>query len=346
MTGPMSHSVIDPHSTLRHCVQAFAKNREGVVVFARANGVFEGLITAGDVFRLLARGVALDEPVLPHINTHPITVMPGVTSAEIQRLMTSRNITVVPIVRADGTLERLVSQSDLLKEKILDNRAVIMAGGDGLRLRPLTETIPKALVEVNGKPILQMIVERLRQVGIVDITICLRYRAEEIRRVAGDGSAWNVNISYVQEQTPLGTAGALSLIADRWEHPFFVLNCDVVSDIDLVNMHRFHVLNQSQLTVAVKRHELEVPFGVVEVDHERVVRLSEKPKLNFYVNAGIYLLEPSAKALVPAGRRYDVTDLIQQLLDRKENVCSFPIRSVWFDIGDQETLDRVQELGL
>jgi NDP-sugar pyrophosphorylase family protein len=155
-----------------------------------------------------------------------------------------------------------------------------------------------------------------------------------------------VNVSYVEEDEPLGTAGALGLINEAWDDAFFVLNCDVLSDIDLVSMHRFHQLNQSQLTVAVKSHQVEVPFGVVEVDHERVVRLSEKPKLSFYVNAGIYLLEPAARDLIPRGRRYDVTDLILELLRRKATVCSFPIRSVWFDIGDHETLERVQALEL
>jgi dTDP-glucose pyrophosphorylase len=339
-------SIADRTSTLRTCVQRFAESHHGVVVFVDDAGRFIGLLTAGDVFRLIARGVGLDDSVQPHINVHPITVAPDFAPADVLKLMAVRGVTHIPVVRRDGTVERILTQAALLKERVLSNRAVIMAGGDGLRLRPLTDTIPKALVEVNGKPVLQLIVERLRQFGITDIILCVRYRGDAIRQAVGDGSAWNVNISYIEEEAPLGTAGALGLIRDTSAEPFFVLNCDVVSDIDLVSMHRFHQLNQSQLTVAVKSHQLEVPFGVVEVDHERVVRLSEKPKLNFYVNAGIYLLEASARLLIPPGQPYDVTDLILDLLKRNANVCSFPIRSVWFDIGDRETLERVQTLGL
>jgi len=170
--------------------------------------------------------------------------------------------------------------------------------------------------------------------------------ALEIRRAIGDGSGSHVNITYVEEGEPLGTAGALGLIPGRLDEPFFVLNCDVLTDIDLRHMHRFHLMNRSQLTVAVKDHEVEVPFGVVEVDHERVIRLSEKPKMKFYVNAGIYLLDPSVKDRIVAGRRCDLTDVINGLLESGGKVCSFPIRTFWYDVGDRETLARVQALEL
>ena len=340
------HWIAEPSITLRACVKRFAQHHAGIVVFADDQGRFAGLLTAGDVFRLLAHGASLEDPVSPHINTKAITVAPDATSAEILNVMTERGITVVPVVRADGSVQRIVTQAALLKENILRNRAVIMAGGDGIRLRPLTAELPKALVEVNGRPILQILIDRLRQFGIADITICVRYRAEEIRRAIGDGAGSHINITYVEEAEPLGTAGALGLIPGRWDEPFFVLNCDVLTDIDLRHMQRFHAMNGSQLTVAVKDHEVEVPFGVVEVDHERVVRLSEKPKMKFYVNAGIYLLDPSVKDSIVPGKRCDLTDVINGLLESGQKVCSFPIRTFWYDVGDRETLARVQALEL
>ena len=329
--------------TLRDCVRRFADTRTGVVLFVDDDGRFVGLLTAGDAFRLLAAGVDLDARVRSHVNTAAITVTTEVTNAEILRLMTVRGVAHVPVLRPDGTIERLATQTALLQERILRNHAVIMAGGDGLRLRPLTDDLPKALVEINGRSLLEMLIDRLRGFGILDITLCIRYHGDKIRARFGDGAAHRVNIRYVQEQEPLGTCGALSLIAEQWTEPFFVMNCDVLSDVDLVSMHKFHLLNGCDLTVAVADRAFEVPFGIVEVDHERVVRLSEKPKLKFSVNAGIYLLNPDVKRAVPINRRYDMTDLISDLLKRDRIVGSFPIRSAWLDVGDATALRRAEQ---
>ena len=343
MTGDVEHSIVRGDATVRACVERFARTRSGIVVFVDEADRFCGLLTAGDVFRLLAAGVPLDASVRPHTNKNPVTVDTGVTGPEILRLMTVRGVHHVPVLRPDGTIERIATQSALVEQNILRNRAVIMAGGEGQRLRPLTEFVPKALLEVNGRPLLELLIERLRAVGILDITLCVRHLADQIRRHFGDGSAWHVTIDYVEETEPLGTCGALSLIQDEWKEATFVINCDVLSDVDLVSMYRFHTLNRACLSVAVKDHDLEVPFGIVEADHERVVRISEKPKLRFYVNAGIYLLEPEAKRCVPAGRRYDMTDLIADLIARDATVCSFPIRSAWMDVGTADMLRRARE---
>jgi len=339
-----SHSMSTLDVTLRSCVQRIAETHAGIVVFVDERQRFVGLLTAGDLFRLLARGVGLDDPIAPHVNTRPVTVTGDLTNSEILRLMTVRELNHVPVLRPDGTIERIATQSALQKENILRNHAVVMAGGEGTRLRPLTEQQPKALVEVNRKPLLELVIERLKHFGILDITISVRYQAAAIRAAFGDGSAWHVNLDYIEEDEPLGTCGAIGLIRENWTEPFFVLNCDVLSDIDLLNMSRFHALNHSELTVAVKDHQIEVPFGVVEVDHERVQRLSEKPKLKFYINAGIYLLNPDVKKAIPPGRRFDMTDLIGDLLNRGAKVCSYPLRSMWLDVGDTENLRRAHDL--
>jgi dTDP-glucose pyrophosphorylase len=336
------HSVVGPDVTLRACVDRFARTRNGVVAFVDEGGRFAGLLTAGDVFRLLASGLSLDDPVRPHVNTRPITVGTDTTSPEILRVMMSRGINHVPVLRPDGTLERIATQSALLQENLLHNRAVIMAGGEGQRLRPITERLPKALVEIDGRPMLDIMIERLRAAGILDITLCVRHLGDMIRAHAGDGRAWHVNIDYVEETEPLGTCGALSLIGEPWKDAAFVLNCDVLSDVDLSSMQRFHALHRAQLTVAVKDQHVEVPFGIVEADHERVLRISEKPRLRFYVNAGIYLLEPEVKNAVPRGRRYDMTDLITDLIARDATVCSFPIRTSWLDVGNADMLRRAR----
>ena len=338
------HCIIRHDATVLECVTRFAETHAGVVLFVDAAGKFTGLLTAGNIFRLLAQGVALEAPVTPHINTKPITVTPDFSDAEILRLMSRRGVTQIPVVADDGTVVRVATQTALLRETVLTNRAIIMAGGEGRRLLPLTESVPKALVPVNGKPLIVRTIERLAQFGILDITISIRHKADHIREAIGDGSSWHVNVSYVEEVQPLGTCGALRLVPGPWSEPFFVLNCDVMSDIDLIDMHRFHELHRAQLTVAVKDHHIEVPFGIVEIDQERVVRLSEKPKLKFYVNAGIYLISPDARAAIPDGH-YDMTHLITDLLNRGLNVCSFPLRTAWLDVGDHAALREAEANG-
>jgi len=333
----VTHFIVSRDALVRDCVARFAETHAGIVLFVDDQGRFAGLLTAGNIFRLLAQGVAMDAAVAPHINTDPVIVGPDYSDAEILRLMSRRGITQVPVIGADGRIVRVVAQGELLKKTILTNSAVIMAGGEGRRLRPLTADTPKALVEVRGKPMIVHVIEHLARFGIIDITVAVRYRGDEIRRALGDGSAWHVQVSYVEETEPLGTCGALSLVPERGAVPAFVVNCDVISEIDLVDMSRFHDMNRADLTVAVKDHEIEVPFGVVEVDHERVLKLSEKPKLKFYVNAGIYLVGPNARRAMPAGR-YDMTDLITSLVNRGSTVCSFPLRTAWTDVGDPESL--------
>lgn len=335
------HCIIRADATILECVKRFAETHAGIVLFVDEAGKFAGLLTAGNIFRLLAQGVPLDSPVGPQINTHPITVTPDFTDAEILRLMSRRGVTQIPVIAPDGTVARVVTQASLLRDTVLTNRAVIMAGGEGRRLRPLTEQLPKALVSIDGKPLIVRIIERLAHFGILDITISVRHKAGEIRGAIGDGSPWHVNVSYVEERMPLGTCGSLRLVPEPWTEACFVLNCDIMSDIDLVDMYRFHQLHRSDLTVAVKDHHLEVPFGIVEVDHERVVRLSEKPKLKFNVNAGMYLMSPEAREVIPEGR-YDMTNLITELLTRGLNVCSFPLRTAWLDVGDHESLRQAQ----
>jgi dTDP-glucose pyrophosphorylase len=337
------HCIIRNDATVLECVKRFAESHAGVVLFVDSNGKFAGLLTAGNIFRLLAQGVALDAPVTPHINTKPITVTPDFSDAEILRLMSRRGVTQIPVVAADGSVLRVATQASLLSDSVLTNPAVIMAGGEGRRLRPLTETVPKALVVVNGKPLIVHVIERLAQCGILDITISVRHKADEIRAAIGDGSSWHVNVSYVEETQPLGTCGSLRLVPQPWTEACFVLNCDVISDIDLVDMHRFHTLHKAHLTVAVKDHHIEVPFGIVEVDQERVVKLSEKPRLKFYVNAGIYLVSPDARTAIPRGR-YDMTNLINDLMVRGLNVCSFPLRSSWLDVGDPASLRQAESV--
>ena len=217
-----------------------------------------------------------------------------------------------------------------------------MAGGLGRRMRPLTDEIPKPMLPVGGRPLLETIVEQLRNTGINQISIAVNHKLEKIVEHFGDGRAFGVDITYAKEDQPLGTAGALSLI-NQPEVTILVMNGDVLTRVDFKAMLEFHREHQADLTIAITDHKLEIPFGVVECEGSSVRGLSEKPTFSYPVNAGIYLIEPSAYSLIPDSQRFDMTDLIERLLAESRPVVAFPIREYWIDVGQVSDYRQAQE---
>jgi NDP-sugar pyrophosphorylase family protein len=216
-----------------------------------------------------------------------------------------------------------------------------MAGGEGQRLRPLTENTPKPMLPIGGKPLMELIVAQLRDVGIRKINIATHYQAEKIIDHFGAGEGFGVDISYVREESPLGTGGALGLI-DRPKESVLVINGDILTDIDFRTMHAFHIDNKAQMTVAVRQYEVQVPYGVIDCEGSRLTGLREKPKLSFFVNAGIYLLEPDVYNYIPVNQRFNMTDLVDLLLAAGKTVVAFPVREYWLDIGQRADYERAQ----
>jgi NDP-sugar pyrophosphorylase family protein len=217
-----------------------------------------------------------------------------------------------------------------------------MAGGFGNRLRPLTEDLPKPMLPVGGRPLMERIVEQLRDVGIHQLSVTTHYKPEVIADHFGDGSQFGVKIDYVREEQPLGTAGALGMI-DQPEGLLLVMNGDIVTQLNFRAMVDFHHEHKADMTVAVRKFDFQVPFGVVETEGVLITGLAEKPSLGFFVNAGIYLLEPTAHRNIPRGQRFDMTDLIDHLLAEKRRVVSFPIREYWLDIGHDADYEQAQD---
>lgn len=215
---------------------------------------------------------------------------------------------------------------------------VILAGGRGERLRPLTDAVPKPLLKVGEKPILEHLLEHLAACGQRSVYLCTCYKAEMIAAHCGDGSRWGLEIRYFQDAELTGTAGPLARARGQITVPFVVMNADLLTTIHPGNLMEFHRRGGFDLTVAMKQYRLEVPYGILHTDHDRVTGLEEKPERAFYVNAGIYALEPALLELVPADRRYDMTDLIAELLARGRPVGGFPLHEQWLDVGSQDTL--------
>jgi NDP-sugar pyrophosphorylase family protein len=239
-------------------------------------------------------------------------------------------------VVAIETLEELVQYGNR------DNVVVLLAGGLGMRLRPLTEDRPKPMLPIGDKPILQIVLEGFRDQGFHNFFISVNYLGHMIQEHFGDGAKFGVSIEYVVEQTPLGTAGPLSLVPQRTTRPLIVMNGDLLTKIDFRQLLQFHQEHKAQATMCVRDYFVDVPFGVIENDGHRVRAMLEKPKHRFLVNAGIYALEPDALEFIPRNEYYDMPALIETLVARGQHACIFPVREYWLDVGRLDDLDRAK----
>jgi NDP-sugar pyrophosphorylase family protein len=217
-----------------------------------------------------------------------------------------------------------------------------MAGGFGKRLGPLTEKTPKPMLPVGDRPLLERTIQQLRRSGIRDVSLTTHYLRDNIEQHFGRGEAFGVNLSYLKEDHPLGTAGGLKLLK-KVEGPLLVMNGDILTGVSFQEMLAYHRQYHAEMTVGVRTYEVSVPFGVVECEDIRVTRMHEKPLLRFFVNAGIYLIESSVFEWIPEGQRFDMTDLIQKLLETGRSVVSFPIVEYWLDVGRPEDYRQAQE---
>ena len=219
-------------------------------------------------------------------------------------------------------------------------RAVIMAGGEGTRLRPFTQTIPKPLLPLGRKPIAQIIVERLRDCGITEITMTLGYAAELIRAFFQSGSQFGVNVSYFHEPTRMGTAGCLAHIPEIREAPFLVSNGDILTDLDYSAFLDEHTASGAALTLATRREQVIIPYGVLKLDGDRILSVEEKPCMEYCFNAGLYAISPEALGHIPQDRPFDMTDLINALLAAGQSVRNVPLEGLWFDLARVDDFEK------
>ncbi len=306
-------------------------------------------MTDGDARRAILNGLGLDSAVseiLARKSTSPaakpLTVPLGTPHEIILRLMQERVIRHVPVVDHEGRVMELIMLEELVPKDRLPLQAVIMAGGFGKRLHPLTENLPKPMLPVGDKPLMELIINQLRGSGIDKVNVTTHFEPGKIKDYFGDGSSFGVQMNYVSEETPLGTAGALSLMDEKGA-PLLVINGDILTQVDFRAMRTFHREHHADITVGVRKYDFQVPYGVIESDGAMVTGVQEKPTLNFFVNAGIYLLEPSVHDYIPSGQRFDMTDLIKVLIEKGRPVANFPIVEYWLDIGQHADYIQAQE---
>jgi choline kinase/predicted transcriptional regulator len=299
-----------------------------------------GSVTDGDVRRALLRGTDLDAPASKIMNVKPRSVRKGTPRVEVSALMQMAGITQVPIVDGNGVLVDIVFERDFARLPQPGHQVVIMAGGMGSRLRPITENLPKPMIELGGRPILETIIKRFESQGFDKIVLCVNYRADMIIDHFGDGAKFGVSISYVHEDKRLGTAGALSLLAERTEKPIIVTNGDVLTTMDYVRLLDFHDAHNAHATMCLNIFKYQLPYGAVEVDGYRIVRITEKPVQQFLVNAGVYVINPEALDLIPSDTFFDMPSLFDKV--SAEFRAAFPLHEYWLDIGQLPDLERAK----
>ena len=297
-----------------------------------------GTLTDGDVRRGILNGHSLGDSVYHVMNTVFKSANHRDNVSYITGLMRESALSQIPILDDEGRVIRLELLKEFLSPKTIDNIVVIMAGGKGTRLRPLTETCPKPMLTIDGKPMLHILFEQLKQAGFRNFYVSVNYLKENIINYFGDGSSFGVSIDYLVEESPLGTAGSLSLLDINPEKPIIVINGDVLSRLDLKSLLKFHNENNSKATIAVRQHTTTIPFGIVRQNGVELVSFQEKPSFTHLVNAGMYVISPQLLPLIPKYRFTDMPDFLLTAKDCGHKVTVCPVHEYWLDVGRPETL--------
>lgn len=338
MAYKLSEIKIKPSISLGKALSVIDKGAMRIALVVDDNDVLIGTISDGDIRRALLAGLKLDDNISKVYNSTPVVGKISDPKDRIIQIAVSRKLFQIPIVNELGQVVELAEIDKLVKVKEYPNKVVLMAGGLGKRLMPLTRDMPKPMLIVGGKPILETIIERFAKYGFRNLIISINHLAEKIVDYFGDGEKFGVSIEYVREDKKLGTAGALSLINSGMDEPFFVMNGDVLTKLNYKNIYDFHLRHKAYATMCVREYDMEIPYGVVQTKKSDIVSIKEKPVQKFYVNAGVYMLDPGIIKFIPRDVYTDMTDLFELIVGKKKKTVSFPVREYWKDIGKKEDL--------
>jgi dTDP-glucose pyrophosphorylase len=329
-------------ATLQDAITSLEVSGLQIVLAVGPDDKLVGTLTDGDIRRAFLRGLRLENAIDEVVHRNPLVVPPEIGRDLVLRLMQANKIHQLPVVDGKGTVVGLHVWDHVLAPADLDNPMVIMAGGRGTRLRPHTESCPKPMLEVGGKPMLQHIIERAKLDGFRNFIISLHYLGEMIEQHFGDGREFGVNIDYVREDTPLGTAGCLSIIERRPELPFIVTNGDVLTDIHYSDLIEFHERHHAVATMAVRQHEIQNQFGVVRINGVEIAGFEEKPVYRSHINAGIYVLNPEVLTHLEARKHCDMPTLFERIKQHHGRTIVYPMHEPWLDVGRPDDLAQAK----
>lgn len=340
-----AEQVVDPGASLQEAVARIDHNRCGAVCVIDGRQRLLGMLTDGDIRRQVLRGVDLRQATVGEaMQRRPVTATPDFSRSQLRHLMRARSIAQIPVVDAADRLLWLALAADLLEAPARGRPALIMAGGQGVRLRPLTLARPKPLLPVAGRPILEHVIERLVECGFDQVLVATGYHSQLIEDHLQDGRQYGASIRYLREEHPLGTAGALARLPQDLQGELLVMNGDILTTVDFAALLESHLASGADMTVSVREMVEQVEYGVVRVDGEWIQAIEEKPRRSLLVNAGIYVVGPRMRQHLPASA-FDMTDLIRWGLGERRRVRSYPLREFWLDIGRMADYERANRLG-
>ncbi|MCB1178283.1 MAG: nucleotidyltransferase family protein [Leptospiraceae bacterium] len=335
------NTIISDSANVAEAINTIDKNIFQIALVVSSNNKLIGIVTDRDIRRGLLNKITLQDPVISIVNKNPSVIIENSTEETIQKTFRKTKYRHLPVVDKNNTLIGLKVSSEISITNKNDNFVVLMAGGMGERLKPLTNNIPKPMLQVGDKPILQTIIENFIDQGFYNFYISVNYKSEIIEEFFKDGSKWGVNIKYLREDKKLGTAGALSLLPEKTDIPIIVMNGDLLTKMNFNNLIDFHFHHHASATMCVREYDFQVPYGVVNLnDKMEIQNIDEKPIHSFFVNAGIYVIDPQNLELIEKNKRLDMPFLFEKIKDLNRSVLAFPIREYWLDIGRLEDYKR------
>lgn len=335
--------ILETASILR-ALETINGNEARIALVVNASGKLLGSVTDGDIRRNLLKGLTLESPVSQAMHINPYVMSASSTRSQLIEGMHNAQIKQMPLLKADGTLVG-IAVYDMISGFMRTprpNPVVIMAGGKGKRMWPITRDIPKPMVEVGGKPMLEHIIQQFVKQGFSDFHIALNYLGHMIEDYFGDGEMWDCKITYIREEESLGTAGALSLITKPFADPFILINGDILSSVDFCDLLDYHGENHAMATVCARMHRMEVPFGVIQLKDGNLEAIVEKPVYEDLISAGIYAMNPQVLRTIPKGCVTDMPTVLQSLVQDKKKVAVFPLRDDWMDVGRLDDLIKAK----
>lgn len=327
-------------STIREALKIIDSGAMQIAIVVDEQDRLMGTLTDGDIRRGLLNNLGLDDAIESIVFRTPTIASLSDTKEEVLKKALGKKLHQIPIVDDENRVIGIKEIEALVRPHTKPNRVVLMVGGLGTRLYPLTENTPKPMLKVGNKPILQTIVEKFAEYGFVNIVMCVNYKSHIIEDYFGDGSSFGVNIEYILEEQRMGTAGALSLLRSVPNEPFFVMNGDLLTNVNFEHLLDYHTSQNAVATMGVREYDFQVPYGVVNIDEGKITSIIEKPVHKFFVSAGIYMLSTGVLDHIPENVFFDMPTLFEKLISLNKSTVSFPIHEYWLDIGRMDEYEQ------
>lgn len=333
---------VSPKTPLREVISVINENSQQFALVVDDSDKLLGIVTDGDIRRAILKGSDLETPASKVMNSNPRFAKADESLHRVYEIMADLEVKHIPLIDEEGVVTGYATLDELAHPEQISNPVILMAGGKGQRLYPLTKDLPKPMLPVGDMPIIGIILERLRSQGFKDVRISVNYLAEIIEDYVGDGSRFGLSVQYIHEDSPLGTAGALATQKGSVTEPFIVMNSDLLTHVNLRDLLTYHSKSEASATVGVREHVIQVPFGVVSVEDSYVTGLTEKPLHRSLVSAGIYALDPTSIDQLVVGDYCDMPTLLSNLMQNGRAVAAFPIHESWLDVGRPEDLNKAR----